>query len=302
MSRDVSEDWHMSIVWGRVLVCIADETIARAVKAREAASSLGTEEASSELLSPTAYFSADDPKWPPESPFSAIVARRPLITRRMSMSTATPNDLMMLAMDQFSRGIFHMPHPRRMQMHQASASPPPVQESFSRAKELFTIASEVLLLSEKLEIPSERKRWASWADSVFSQMKMEGDMDAWRGPITRTRGRCWLIVGAALAEELEAALEQGEMDVLTSEDAEEARDGLSTAISFFERAKSSATATAVSDPAEARELQSLLAEALLNLANLTEDDRTREELYARAQLESGGDIDLLENNSAMDED
>jgi len=92
------------------------------------------------------------------------------------------------------------------------------------------------------------------------------------------------------------------MDVLTSEDAEEARDGLSSAISFFERAKSSASATVVSDPAEARELQSLLAEALLNLANLTEDERKREELYARAQLESGGDIDLSEDESAMDED
>jgi hypothetical protein len=223
----------------------------------------------------------------------------------MSLSTASPNDLMMLAMDQFMRGIFHMPHPRRSQIHQSSsatASPPPIQESFSRAKELFTIASEVLLLSEKLDIPSERQRWASWSDSVFSQMKMEADMDAWRGPITRARGRCWLIVGAARAEELEAALEQGKMDVLQSEDAEEAREGLSKAISFFERAKSSASATVLSDPAESRELQSLLAEALLNLANLTEDERKREELYARAQLENGGDFDLLEDDSAMDED
>ena len=306
MSGNIQEDWRMAIVWGRVLVSIADETITRAVKARQAESSMGEKEAtSSERLFPTAYFAADEPKWPPESPFSAIVARRPITTCRMSLSTATPNDLMMLAMDQFSRGIFHMPHPRRMQMYQASgarASSPPVQEPFSRAKELFTIASEVLMLSEKLEIPSERKRWASWADSVFSQMKMEADMDAWRGPITRARGRCLLIVGAALAEELEAALERGEMDVLKSEDAEEARDGLLEAISFFERAKGSATATAVSDPAEARELQSFLAEALLNLANLTEDEGKREELYARAQLESGGDIDLLEDDGAMEED
>lgn len=303
--RSAPEDWRMAIVWGRTLVCIAEETITRAVKARQAESSLGTEATSSEFLSPIAYFCADEPKWPPESPFSAIVARRPPTTRRMSLSTASPNDLMMLAMDQFMRGIFHMPHPRRSQIHQSSsatASPPPIQESFSRAKELFTIASEVLLLSEKLDIPSERQRWASWSDSVFSQMKMEADMDAWRGPITRARGRCWLIVGAARAEELEAALEQGKMDVLQSEDAEEAREGLSKAISFFERAKSSASATVLSDPAESRELQSLLAEALLNLANLTEDERKREELYARAQLENGGDFDLLEDDSAMDED
>jgi hypothetical protein len=262
------------------------------------------DELSPESLSPTAYFCADEPQWPPESPFSIFVSRRPPTTRRMSLSTATPNELMMLAMDQFSRGIFHMPHPRRSQTHQspgATASTSQVQESFSRAKELFTIASEVLLLSEKLDIPSERQRWASWADSVFNQMKMEADMEAWRGSITRARGRCWLIVGSARAEELEAALEHGELGVLQSEDAQDAREGLSTAISFFERAKSLSAATAASDPVESRELQSLLAEALVNLANLTEDAQQREELYARAQLEGGGDIGLSDEGEAMDE-
>jgi len=260
-------------------------------------------------LNPTAHFSAEDPEWPLESPFSAIAARRPPITHRMSLSNASPHELMVFAKDQFSRGIFHMPHPRHPQTHRqpptitpgGAAAPPSIREPFSRAKELFTIASEVLLVAEKLEIPSERQCWASWADSVFNQMKMEADMDAWRGPITRARGRCWLVVGSSRAEELETALERGDMDVLQSEDAQDAREGLSTAISFFERAKGSATA--VNDPAESHELQSLLAEALLNLANLTEDERKREELYARAQLESGGDLELpnAEDDDAMDE-
>jgi len=251
-SRDSQEDWRMAIVWGRTLVCIADETLTRAANARQGDSGMGPgEESSPESLAPTAYFCADEPKWPPESPFSIIVSRRPPTTRRMSLSTATPNELMSLAIDQFSRGIFHMPHTRRSQPHGSpgeTGSLSQVQESFSRAKELFTVASEVLLLSEKLDIPSERRNWASWADSVFNQMKTEADLEAWRGPITRARGRCWLIVGSARAEELEAALEHGEFDVLQSEDAQDARDGLSTAISFFERAKSSATAAVVSDP------------------------------------------------------
>lgn len=293
----------MAIVWGRTLVCIADEAITRAGKGNAGSQGSNAPGLESEEGEPVAYFMADESKWPPESPFSVIAARRPPVTCRMSLTTATPNDLMTLAMDQFSRGIFHMPHPRRVQTHQSSVgttNPVPGQETFSRAKELFTIASEVLLLAEKLNLPSERQRWALWADSVFSQMKMEADMDAWRGPITRSRGRCWLIAGAARAEELEAALEEGEMDVLRSEDAEDAREGLSTAISFFERTKSWAS-TALSDPVESRELQSLLAEALLNLANLTEDEKQREELYARAQQESGGDLDLSEDGGAMDE-
>ncbi|RDB18476.1 hypothetical protein Hypma_000319 [Hypsizygus marmoreus] len=308
------EDWRMAIVWGRTLVCIADETLTRAIKARQQQSSgpvpvpSSSHEGPFGLVSPTAQFSADEPDWPPDSPFAAIAARRPPITRRMSLSTASPNDLMVLAMDQFSRGIFHMPHPQHSQNYQPPAvaagviaGAPPVQESFSRAKELFTIASEVLLLSEKLEIPSERKYWASWADSVFNQMKMEADMDSWRAPINRARGRCWLIVGSAGVDDIEAALERGEVSILESEDAQEAREGLATAISFFERAKSSATVSALSDP-ESQEMQTLLAEALLTLANLTTDERKQEELYARAQLEGGEDFGFMDQDDDGDDD
>lgn len=179
----------------------------------------------------TARFSADEPNWPLDSPFSAIAARRPPVTRRMSLSTASAHDLMVLAMDQFSRGIFHMPHHKHSTTG-SNSSTPSLMESFSRPKELFTVASEVLGVAERLECTSEREYWASWADSVFNQMKMEADMDSWRGPITRARGRCWLIVGSARAEELEGALERGEMDVLLSQQAQEAREGLEMGISL----------------------------------------------------------------------
>lgn len=295
---EAPEDWRMAIVWGRTLVCIADETVTRALRTK-------SPRGSTTDAFPLPEFSADEPNWPPESPFSAIAARRPPVTSRMSLSTASPHELMMLAMDHFSRGIFHMPHPQHLvhafppSVSGSIPAAPPIQESFSRAKELFTIASEVLLLAEKLEVPSERQYWASWADSVFNQMKMEADMDAWRGPITRARGRCWLIVGSARVEEIEAALERNEMEVLQSEEAQEARDGLAMAIEFFERAKGSATASSSLDP-ESHELQPLLAEALLTLANLTVDENKREELYARAQAEGGDEVEL--DNEKMDED
>jgi hypothetical protein len=282
---DAPEDWRMAVVWGRTLVCIADETITHTLKAKDP---------SDNYISPLAQFSADEPNWPKESPFSAIAARRPPATQRMSLLNASPNDLMILAMDQFSRGIFHMPHPQHTHHHAFVSK----GESFSRAKELFTIASEVLLLAERLDIASERQYWSSWADSVFNQMKMEADMDAWRGPITRSRGRCCLIVGTARAEDLDEALEKGEMDVLHSEEAQDAREALAMAISFFERAKSCASPSF--DP-EIHELQPLLAEALLTLANLTVDEDKREELYTRAQLESGNQFDLGEREEQMDE-
>jgi len=117
-----------------------------------------------------------------------------------------------------------MPHPQ----HHSTFSPSCAlgSDHFSRTKELFTIASAVLGVAERPGNGAERQDWASWADSVFGQMEMEADMDVWRGSITRARGRCWVVVGSARAKVLEAALERGEMDVLFSEAAQDARDAL----------------------------------------------------------------------------
>lgn len=93
-------------------------------------------------------------------------------------------------------------------------------------------------------------------------------------------------MGSARAEELEEALERGEMHVLSSENAEEARDALSMAIAFFERAKGSASLM----EEDAEDVSPLLAEALLTLANLTIDENKREELYCRAQTEGGEEV------------
>ncbi|KAF8638411.1 hypothetical protein AX17_002236 [Amanita inopinata Kibby_2008] len=314
---DAPEDWRMAVVWGRTLVCLADELVSRQIQAKQEGIDLST-----------VGLDISEPQWPPESPFFTIAAQRQPITRRMSFNTATPNDLLVLAMDQFSRGIFHMPHPQyhlaqtvapsgssnsqsSSSFRSLSSSSPsnptltsavqavPNQGYFSRAKELYTIASEVLLVAEKLENPPEREYWARWADSVFNQMKMEADKDSWRQLILRSRGRCWLVVGSATVEEIEAALERGEMNVLKSEDAIDAREGLAMAISFYERAKGSARDAETGDvisvedaDAEADDLQPLLTEALLTLANLTEDSKEREELYARAKVEAGMDLDF----------
>ncbi|EPQ56196.1 hypothetical protein GLOTRDRAFT_39779 [Gloeophyllum trabeum ATCC 11539] len=297
--RSEAEDWRMAIVWGRTLVCLADEKISRSRQARKEAEEAGTEYSSFMCYD---AFMAEEPKWPADSIFHAIAQRRPPVTRRMSLTYASANDVLTLAMDQFSRGIFHMPHAQSSHSHHfhcsSSSTHNPESSSFSRPKELFTIASEVLGVAERLEAAPERQYWASWADSVFNQMKMEVDMDAWRGPITSARGRCWLIMGSAKVEELESALERGDEAVLRSEDAEEAREGLAMAISFFERAKGSRTSTMLSE--EDEDLQSLLAEALLTLANLTIDNNKREELYSRAQAEGGNQV-VLELDRAREE-
>ncbi|KAI0730410.1 hypothetical protein C8Q76DRAFT_613591 [Earliella scabrosa] len=315
---DNAEDWRMAIVWGRTLVCLADEK-------------------NDYCYYPSGSpFSISEPHWPPSSPFHAIAQFRPPVTRRMSLYSASAHDIMVLAMDQFSRGIFHMPHPHYSHSHNpsfihtpgTSSSPsqtsgyfsstyappshyasPYAQSSapgdplvtFSRPKELFTIASEVLGVAERLSSGTQRHYWASWADSVFNQMKNEADMDAWRGPILCARGRCWLVMGSAPVEEMEAALEAGDTEILHSAEAEEAREGLAMAISFFERAKGQVpvhlsalqSSGAAASGAVMEDVSPLLAEALLVLANLTADENKREELYTRAQTEAGEvDLDL----------
>ncbi|TRM68497.1 hypothetical protein BD626DRAFT_395207 [Schizophyllum amplum] len=299
------EDWRMAIVWGRTLVCIAEEAIDKCHQ--------------------TPSFTADEPAWPKESPFSVIAARRPPITLRMSLAGATANDLMILAMDQFSRGIFHMPHPLHAVpalpdgTDSGVATPPPTSataaDNFSRAKELYTVAHEVLLLAEKLVVPAERQYWASWADSVFEQMRMEADMDNWRGPITRMRGKCWLTFGSARLDDIETRLQEAKSSadsdaILASEAAIEGRGALEKAMEFFERALELGSRPgedmeldrSAEDRDSLAETKALLLEAVLPLIDLTPDKAKRDDLYARAVRVGGEDVVQLLQGDPMDED
>ena len=328
---EAAEDWRMAIVWGRTLVALADEKVTCEMNAAKAQSQSYSQSASSLAPTPNGLpapapspFAMSEPQWPAGSPFRAIAQARPPVTRRMSLYAASAHEVMVLAMDQFSRGIFHMPHAHYSHVHNPSfvhvepvvvpahAHSPSVAPSvatssadplasFSRPKELFTIASEVLGVAERLRAPAHRHYWAAWADGVFNQMKNEADVPAWRRPILSARGRCWLVMGSAGVEDVEAALESESGEVLHSAEAEEAREGLAMAVSFFERARggggvgAGAGAGAGGEEAEqedAEDVRPLLAEALLVLANLTADAGRREALYARAQAEVDEDLGL----------
>ncbi|KAF8211347.1 hypothetical protein K438DRAFT_1916289 [Mycena galopus ATCC 62051] len=279
---EAPEDWRMAIVWGRTLTAVADEALSLALERKR----------STTPLPPP----PPEPKWPSPaaSPFAAIAMRRPPASRRITLATAAPHELLILAMDQFTRGIFHMPHPA----HATDDAPvDPAARPFSRATELFTIAREVLALAERLPDPEERARWATWADSVLQQMDMEGDTTRteWRGPVTRARGRCWLVVGTAGMEDIEAKADESDWDeVMDTEEADEAREGLTRAVEFFERAAQSAKSELAVEEDGEDELRAFLAEALLTLANLTKDEDKREELYRRAQLLGGDELEGMD--------
>jgi len=203
-------------------------------------------------------------RYHPRSPLAAITALRTVGGAGGSLvhMRATASELLTLASDQFTRGIFHMPHsPTPTTTTRAAHAAPPRR----RQQVLYTLATEVLVVAERLENVAARARWAAWADALLLQMHMEADVDAWRVRVGAVRGRCWLVIGGARADEMEDALERGEVSVLASKEAEEARTGLNTgeyasslvssidqslnlafgrvvaAISFFDRAKGSAS-------------------------------------------------------------
>ena len=121
-----------------------------------------------------------------------------------------------MAADQFSRGIFHMPRHSPTTQTQTQRMPP-------RPHVLYTLASEVLAVSERLEDSGARARWAAWADTILSQMDMEAkaDVHVWQARLGAARGRCWLVIGCA----------RGEVGV--SKGTDEARAGLNTGEFFF---------------------------------------------------------------------
>ncbi|KAG6828502.1 hypothetical protein H0H92_007778 [Tricholoma furcatifolium] len=277
------EDWQMSVTWGRTLLCIADEMVTRDERDKKE----GPSDA------PTvAQLMTEDQDWPPESPFATIVNRRPLYAGRMAMTTVTPNELLIFAADHFSRGIFRMPHSNKGQ----SLLP----ESFSRAKNIFQIGTEMLNVAEKLPLATERHTWALWADGVYEVMKAE-DTDAWREPINRARGRCWVIMGSSLYEAFEAAMEESDEGITDSPEAKKSRNALLKALAFLERAKNSVTAEPLDEEKKA-ELQELLAETLLHLGNLAPTQEEQEAYYARAQEEGGKDYLMDEDEDDNDGD
>ena len=250
------EDWRMGVMWGRTLVALATEMVDRY---RKEPPPPPLDTFPSPFPTNTDYLKTgtiwdDEPQWPPDSLFGLISERRPPISRQMLLANATPHDLLQIAADHFYRGIFHMPHTSRN-----TVAPP-----FSRSKSLYEIADEVLLLAEKLPDPQERKEWATYANSVFSQILVpwshryhgEGAASASgstskdmsdpqsilpQGLLAKARGRTCLVIGSTIAEVIEERIDQGSEEaigwLIHSEEAQEARDVLLQAVDLLKEAR-----------------------------------------------------------------
>jgi hypothetical protein len=238
-----AEDWRAAIAWGRALVALAYEATTKKQPLTPLSCATTTARPSppsSSSSSSTARQPPTPPRTPrprpqtltpvptryhPRSPLAAITALRTACGAGGSLAhmRATASELLTLASDQFTRGIFHMPHSPTPTTRAAHAAPPR-----RRQQVLYTLATEVLVVAERLEDPAARARWAAWADALLLQMHMEADVDAWRVRVGAVRGRCWLVIGGARADEMEDALERGEVGVLARKEAVEARTGLNT--------------------------------------------------------------------------
>jgi hypothetical protein len=213
---------------------------------------MASERSSCEASPPPADF--QDPVWPQDSAFASVSHRRPPVTRRISLPSSTPHEILLQATDQFSRGMLHMPnarHPRSAHHHHRSGSyfyphdaiedpeetdAPPTLPGLGaletrdaaslRPRVLYTIASDVMSVAERMPDAATREYWANWSDTTFKQMEMESDVRSWVYATAVGRGRCWLIIGAARAEALEVSIDSLDEAALQSEEAAEAREAL----------------------------------------------------------------------------
>ena len=79
---DNTEDWRMAIVWGRTLVCLADEKVTHNMKvAKEQAQASSAASGDFCYYPMGSAFPMSEPHWPPSSPFHAIAQFRPPVTR-----------------------------------------------------------------------------------------------------------------------------------------------------------------------------------------------------------------------------
>ena len=264
-------------------------------------------------------YTADEPNWPRESLFSTIAFLRPSFSRRLSLTTSSPDEIMAFAEEHLTQAISHMPHPRnvipaRYPYHPSApmqVPPPPLppldleteRNSPDRPREIYTMASEVLLVAKNSETSSGRLRWARWADGVISRVVIQPDMKPHK--FLDLRAKCNLTMGTAKMEELLANWDHP--SVLHTEDAEDGRKYFKNAATFFDQAitliendEGGSGKASDYDESDLHRMKSLRSEALIELGNLTADFTAREELYAEAKRVGGKKI-VLDDEHSLDE-
>ncbi|KAG7094436.1 hypothetical protein E1B28_008034 [Marasmius oreades] len=220
-SIDLEVDWKMSLTWGMTMIRLSRELVeGRTVDSFPSPSSLSL----------------------PGSPLDYISQNRPPHTP--SSNSLEVKDLLKYAMDQITRGIFHMPRQLTNSPLVANINANAPGSSFFS---VFAIAVEVLRVSSQLTSPSDRVYWLRWADSLFSSatvstfasMNISGPLSdvallslsssSAGASVSVYRGRCELLLAHALIEVGAAVGEEVEWK-------EEVGDALQNAVKFLEEA------------------------------------------------------------------
>ena len=339
--KSMPEDWRMAASWGRTLIKLAAELLKRRKENPALREPPPMPDYSDfqvpppSLPTPFRTYTADEPDWPRASIFATISFLRPPFTRRLSLDTLTPDEIMYFAEDHLTRAIFHMPRPQNviparypyhpsapLLMQAPSVPTPPLDPEIEpngpdRPQEIYTMASEMLFVAENSETPVGRFRWARWADGVISRVKIEPNMN--RQKFLDLRAKCNLAMGSAKMEELLADWDYPK--VLDTDDAEDGREYFKNAATFLEEAialieedttgsemdekeglgGSGNTSELVYDENDLHRMRILRSEALIELGNLTADFKAREELYAEAKRVGGPKI-VLDDDSGLNLD
>ncbi|KLO10960.1 hypothetical protein SCHPADRAFT_796824, partial [Schizopora paradoxa] len=128
------EDWRLPLGWGRTLVCIADEKASAELRERERSLLQSQSERPSNMASSQAPAS-----------------------RNAQLLRESAHHLLVLAVDQFTRGMLYMP--RRSSLSDLLP--------FSRTRTLISIADAVLDVAAKLSVPDDRAYWGRWVNGIL---------------------------------------------------------------------------------------------------------------------------------------
>ncbi|KAJ8096318.1 hypothetical protein AAF712_013385 [Marasmius tenuissimus] len=213
---DAQSDWRMDLIWGRTLVAL--------VRALQCSNSS----------------SQQTPKAHPDSPLGYIELNHPPHVTRETETT----ELLKLAMDQVTRGYFHMPRSSPSTHTIASSSSSTIASPSSPCTSACTclsaIANDVLHIAPCLSRANDRVYWLRWGESLFasaspstyvtpvSSLSSASSMSSIHpSSVTAvSRGQCNLLLARALVE-------VGDEE---EEWREEAREALDNALEFLEQA------------------------------------------------------------------
>ncbi|KAF9511356.1 hypothetical protein BS47DRAFT_1346876 [Hydnum rufescens UP504] len=264
------DDWKLHYSWTKALVLLARAKITQPGISGAGAPSISTVSSSSTL--------------------AGQLRRTP---------GSSSEDLLSIAVEHYNIAVSHIPQNLPSRRDQGAEHDIPSIRTPSKSEICCTIGTLVFDVAELLPSSERRHHWTNWAVEAFEDSRRHLGLDELQVEYNLTKGHGRALL--ALLPDLLGEDFDEDPNILSLPEAPKARIEVENALSLFDRARviSSTLRPNSRENDDDEELHNLLCEALLYLANLTEDNETRDALFSRAREEG---VTLSESGDESDED